>query len=272
MIEEGIAKIEALVRSSMGVTPAFAVTTLGDGHPVLVARQSEPVTLIDLEKYFDSPFRKRANMAFVAVASFVEYVNDHKDDQATILTGSADSGWIKATIDGDQRGVNNEVNGGWKEHNAMLKLGDSPDWKRWEEAAGEWMTQEQLAEFLEEMDHTVVEPDGATLIELVEKLKITSDRRFESSVNRTSGKVSLTYVDDVSVKGEVKFPEKLSICVAPFAFADPVDMLVHLRYRLREGSVRFCLKMHRPDVVKREAFDAVCAIVKDAVGLSVLLV
>ena len=101
---------------------------------------------------------------------------------------------------------------------------------------------------------------------------ITADRRFESSVNRQTGAMNFTYVEDTQqTKGVMKLPEKIAIMVAPWRFAAPVDMMVFLRYRLNEGKLSFYLKLDRPDMVLDEAFGFVVKDIEAAVGLPILM-
>lgn len=259
MIDQAIQKL-----LDIAAKPAEVVEV--NGRTVILKKDG---SVVDPENYLPNPYRKKADEQFISTESFCAYVNDHKTP-ATHLFGSVERGTFRAEIDYHERGA--KGNGQWRDHFAQLALPRSPDWDKWASHCGPGMSQTTLAEFLEEMDHTIVEPEGAAIIEIVEKLKLTSDRRFASSVNRATGAMSFEYAEDTQqTKGVMKLPEKILVHIAPWRFADYVDLVVFLRYRLSEGKLSFFMKMDRPDRVTDAAFASVVKKIEESIGLPVLM-
>lgn len=259
MIQEAIQKIIDLAPEPIEIKDV-------DGRKILVRKDGQ---VNDVEQYLPNPYRKKAEAVFISADSFCTYVNDHKTP-ATHLFGSVSLGEFTAAIDYHERGDTGKAS--WNTHSALLNLPRSPDWDKWAAHCGPGMSQTSLAEFLEEMDHTIIEPQAAAIIEIVEKLKLTSDRRFSSSVNRVTGAMAFEYAEDTNqTKGVMKLPEKILVHVAPWRFAEYVDLVVFLRYRLSEGKLSFFMKMDRPDRVTDEAFDSVVKKIEEKIGLPVLM-
>lgn len=129
------------------------------------------------------------------------------------------------------------------------------------------MGQERLADFLEEMDHTIIEPEAAEIVEIVTAMRVNSDKRFTSKVNRTDGSFTFEYSEEMDTKGTIKVPDKFSILVAPYRSAEYVELLVRLRYRINEGKLKFHYSILRPDRAQEDAFNQVCEAIEQKVGM-----
>lgn len=237
-------------------------TTIEDGGvPYMVV--PEGCSVEDAEQWLPKPVRVRCQPSFIDVDSFCEYVNDHKDSD-THVYASMDDGRIGAVIDHHTRTDNGPR---WGDHVPALHLQPTPDWERWMEKDGEAMGQELLADFLEEMDHTIIEPEAAAIIEVVTAMRVTSDKRFTSKVNRADGSFTFEYSEEHDTKATIKVPDKFSIHIAPYRSAEYVDLLVRLRYRINEGHVKFFYSILRPDRAQEDAFNQVCEAVEGKLSM-----
>lgn len=220
-------------------------------------------SLEEAEQLLVNPVRVRTEPAFVDVDSFCEYVNDHKDTHTHVYASMAD-GRIDAVIDHHTR-TGNEPR--WGDHVPALHLQPTPDWERWMEKDGDAMGQESLADFLEEMDHTIIEPEAAEIIEIVTAMRVTSDKRFASKVNRTDGSFTFEYSEEHDTKATIKVPDRFTIHIAPYRSAEYVDLLVRLRYRINEGRVKFFYSILRPDRAQEDAFNQVCEAIEGKLSM-----
>ena len=243
------------------------------------------------DDWLEAPRRAVAGHEFIEVDSFCEYVNSFKEPRSRIY-GSLSKGTFTCVLDDHSAGlvevgvtepddgtepksiVTMVTRPSHRSHRVMLDLTPTKDWKAWSDVDGEKMSQCEFAEFLETMDHTIIEPDGATLIEAVERLQLTSDYRLESKIDRTSGAVTLNYVNDVRQEEntKVKLPTRFFIAVSPYRSVDPVNIEAFLRYRPHGGHVSFVFQLRKLDDVLTEAFENVATEVAEKTGIKPLIV
>lgn len=256
--------IKTLVEIGKGRT-FHAPSTVAEGGKPFVVRASE-LQIEDVERLLPAPVRAKHAYQFSEAGSFTNYVNDHKEDRTHIFA-SMDSLKLTAVIDHTARGGNDPA---WGDHVANLALDETADWKRWVGADNQAMSQEKFADFLEEMDHTIEDPDAAHLIELVTKMRTSSTKKFTSNVNRQDGSFSLEYRDERDVADTWKMPDKITVSAAPFRGAAIVAFPVRIRFRQGDGKAVFFYSILRPDRIVEGAFKQVCSSVVEATGLEVL--
>lgn len=232
-----------------------------DGTPYMIV--PEGCNVVEAEQFLVNPCRVKSEREFVDIESFCEYVKDHKTSD-THIYASMQSGIIGAVIDHHTRTANEPR---WGDHVPALHLQPTPDWERWIASDGTAMGQENLADFLEEMDHTIIDPEAAAIIEIVTAMRVNSDKRFTSKVNRTDGSFTFEYSEEHDTKGTIKVPDKFTIHVAPYRSAEYVDLLVRLRYRINDGSLKFFYSILRPDRAQEEAFNQVCQAIQESVEM-----
>lgn len=230
------------------------------------------LSVVDMEQYLDRPVRKRASNVAIDQTSFCEYVARHATPGSTELFASLGKTVIVAIIDYHEAGGSGKA--GWKEHTATLDLTLTKEWEKWTKGEGKHMSQVEFAEFLEDLAHTVVIPDAASIIDIALNLQANVDVRFDSKINRFTGGSQLYYTEDVNngSKGQIKVPESMKVTVPPFRFSKPVDILVRLRVRIREGKAVFFYQLDRIDRILEEAFIDVAKDVAATTGISPLIV
>lgn len=226
-----------------------SVLELND-KPVAIALGPN-VKLTDIAPYLPLPVRVKAVQNFIELRSFTEYVNRFKTANTQIFASLGKS--VSAIID-----YHSEANvADWGDHRAVYLLQPSADWLKWLEFNGKGMDQVEFSDFLEDQWASIETPDSATLQEIILKFSATSNVKFDSAINRTSGAVNITYVDDTQIKGNLKLPDRLELAVQPFKTAKPVQMLARLRFRVQQGAVKFTYVLDRPDKVLEDAFERV---------------
>jgi len=210
------------------------------------------MSIVDVSQYLDKPLLKVEALKVCDALSFCEYVNKHKGD-GTLATCSVSGLNVQAVLD-----HHSMTEPGTRKHSCTLQLESSPDWKKWTGIDSRGMSQGEFADFLLEMDHTVIEPDAASIIEIATKLRLESNKKFESKVNMHDGSFTFHFSDEATqVKNQMKLPENIHVQVSPFRGAKIVNLPVKVRYRLNEGKLSLFFKVVNPHIAIEEAFYAV---------------
>lgn len=266
MIEAIETQLIDLIKNRGYQPPAQAFT---DDHGIPFLVLPKDLDLKEVENLMERPVRRREKPTFVDAGDFSTYVAAQKLD-GTIIFASRRSLAIKASIEHPKDG---KADPSWQEHVPSLQLQRDPDWKRWNDYNEKQMGQNEFAEFIESMGHTIIEPESARIIEMVEKMRVTSAMSFDSTINRTTGAVSMHYKDDVKqVEGDLKLPTNFAIYVAPFESANPVNVQIGLRWRHNAGKVTFSYSLVRPDIFEKECWETVCNLVEEKTACPVLQV
>lgn len=238
--------------------------------PILITMAEDGATVItELEKFGLRPTAKRGSQTFADVKSFCAYIKEHYQ-AGTILVGSYGSTDTKATFD-----WHSSEHPGFGDHTSILKLVKSPEWTEWIGSNGKPFSQTDFADFIEDQAHIVDESEGvdpARLIEVALNLRANVDCRYESKINMANGAYQLAYTESVTdqTKGSFKVPASFTITLRPFRGAKPVQMLVRLRYRVKDGAAMFHYKLDRPDRVLETALEEIWKGVEEGSGLPVL--
>lgn len=210
------------------------------------------------------------------VASFTAYVNQFKGN-ATQIFADPTSDKLTAVLDYHTPGKADRTT-----HRAVLDLQFSQEWAAWTGISGKQVEQKQFAEFVEENQLYILEPDGATVLEMVRNLKVTTNVEFASKVDLKSGRIQLTYneLEDskTSAKGEVmSLPDHFYLGLGVYEGEPRTDKVegrpitVLLRTRFPEKTkLAFIAKLMDQPAIKKAAFSAVCQRVANDVGIKVL--
>lgn len=218
-------------------------------------RNDETVQVHDLEKYLTRPRRQRGTVTVHDWRDFASLVNRLVDPYHTPVWCNVDNGTFTAVFDDHGR----EQVAGWRSHTAVLKLKDDPDWVRWLKADNDLVSQEQFALFLEDVAHTIVSPDAATLIEVATTFRASKKADYKGGVRLDNGDIALSYEEQTNASagkksGSVEIPQIFTVRIAPWRGVDPVELTARLRYRLNDGHLGIGFSLLRPDRAKDDAF------------------
>jgi uncharacterized protein YfdQ (DUF2303 family) len=210
----------------------------------------------DLRAWRSRPTRKTGTYLPATVQSFIEYVNRHYDQEHTTVWVHPSSGQVVAVLDDNAASET-----GWGDHRAVLTLEPTPEWLFWCRYDGELRTQEAFAEHIEEGMPEIVEPDGATMLELAQNFHATTDATFRSSIRLASGQQQLQYDQEVQATagraGDLKVPTMFLLAISPFVGEDPYKVAARLRFRVGGGKLQLGYWLDRPDKVKRDAIEQI---------------
>lgn len=169
------------------------------------------------------------------------------DDHAAILT------------DPDADEVINPA--GWRRDRARLELGATPSWDRWSKANRRMLDQETFANLVEDGLGDIIDPDAADLLDMVQTMQGTVGANWRASHRNRDGQVQVSYVENVETRagadGTLTVPQSITLRVAPFLGADPLEVNARLRTRVTGANLHIGIIIDRLeelliDTVERE--------------------
>jgi uncharacterized protein YfdQ (DUF2303 family) len=252
-------------------------------------------TVLSLKKFVDeyrtAPERKAGTSDLTTIDSFVAQVNRSKDEHTVIFADVADrkSPKLIAVFDYNEAGPKGAARFG--KHRAVYRYPVSDQWKAWTQAPLEGMTQVDFAEFLETRIMDVLDPasTGKTLtgfcaqlgitlaspqrlMELSRGLALHAEHQLLQNVNIGSGEMQLAFSEnhkDAS-GAPIKIPGGFAIAIPVFLNGPPYQLPVRLRYRAKDGQVRWTLQPQRVDEVWDDAVNESVAAVTTKTDLVTL--
>ena len=219
------------------------------------------------------PQRKKGRIALDDLESFVGYVNRHKIISSTTTYCKADyassSVSFLAVINDHASDFYGQQ---WRDHIASFTPTFSEEWKLWTRKEREAFGQVEFATFLEEQmgDIPTVEgmPTSNDLLQMALAFEANQDMRFKSSVRLQNGGVQMSFVqdDDNQTLQKMKMFDKIAIGIPVFWGGDAYQIDARLRYRVRDGGVKFWYELIRPDKVLEDATKTMIEKIKTDIG------
>ena len=200
-------------------------------------------------------------------ASLADYIKRHKDTRTEVWADET-----RHTITAILNSISaNGIDGyGWGDHRATYKATTTDAWNAWVALDGKLVDQTTFAEHIEDRAIDVVNPDGATMLELAQTFHATTQVRFESSKLLSSGERQLEYRETVDAKagraGKLDIPKEFALGLAPFRGSPTYKVTARLRYRILDGSLRLGYRLTRPGDVLDNAFNEVVDQVQKLLG------
>jgi uncharacterized protein YfdQ (DUF2303 family) len=232
----------------------LTTTTVHEDTSLVVARlrEDERIAVKNLEEHLDAPLRPRGTANLHDPSDFTGYVTRLANPQYTTVWADADRGSFVAVFD-DHADFDDA---GWRSHTATLALKDDPDWVKWLAWDNKLVGQAQFAEHIENMSHTVVDPDPATMLEIARTFDAHRNVMFRSGVRLDSGDVQLRYEETttakVGQKGDLEIPASFTVRIAPFLGVPTVIVPARLRWRITNGELAIGYALLRADHARRD--------------------
>lgn len=199
------------------------------------------------------------------VPSFLAYVQKFKGE-GTALFADRSSSQVTAHLDYHS----DAANPGERQHQAVLKLALSRQWKTWMGVNRKRQEQSAFGEFVEDSLPDVLEPDAARLLEAARNLVLTKEATFESRAKVADGSIRLCWEENVSQGkrdgGSIDVPERLKIAIPLFENGAPIEIEVRLRFKLDEGKVYFTLIIDQAEAALEAAFAEILQQIEKGTG------
>lgn len=208
-----------------------------------------------IEDREDAPRRQTGNTALRTSESFCEFVERGFVDGTTVCFASINNSYFSAIF--NYQGSKGAP--GWEDRTATLQLQHTTEWKRWIKADRTKFSQLELADFFDANIENIVEPDAASIVEMITALKVKRKAEFHSAVDQNTGFTNVQYTENTSgeaVKGSLDFFGKFTIGVSPFRGSDPYKVKCSLRFNIdNDNNLRVFFALINADLVEEAAFD-----------------
>ncbi len=231
-------------------------------HYAVVPAGTEIKSLKDMQYPWGlRPDRIFATVTLCDARSFCDYYKLYEDDRSRIFA-SPDLKRFTAIL--DYHGVGSDRQAEFLSHKATFQMTLDERWVTWRDRDTKSFTQKEFAEFIEDNNADIIDPSGATMLEVARDLKASMGGIFESKVTPLNGQIQMRYTETVDAKvgaGNILFPEFFKLNIPVFYGEKPVTIAARLRYRISGGALTFHYKLYRHNEILTNSFnDAVAAI------------
>ena len=235
----------------------------------------------------DKPGRRTGRLQVADLSSFLALVGRWKTDDS-IIWSDRQAGAFTATFEDHPEGAD-PSQAAWRDFSVTWNLAQGEAFRKCNEFEGRWHSQTDIALFLEERIGDVVEPGAvkgllneqtqrivelmgsnlataSELLTLSKGMTINVDSRMSTIENLDNGEAHIFYEEnhrDAS-GNKIKVPNAFVIALQIYDGAPPVAALVRLRYRAREGTVKWFLELHDKQKLVDFAFDDLSQKVSEA--------
>lgn len=205
---------------------------------VLPGESGWTAEVLELERHSPDPYRRRGQLKFRDVDSFVAYIHCHKDARTLVLADGR--GGVKAVL--NHHGCSDD-DAGWGDHVAVLEREMTKPYIAWLHVNEEWISHGRLATFLDDRIAEIAEPDGAMLQAIIENFSASQSIQFTRGARLDNGDVHLDYKVETSPAAGITIPSTLALLLRPFKDSSEFQVEAKLRYRIADGGAQFQFKI-----------------------------
>ena len=230
----------------------------------------EGMQVVDLSNFLpERPKRKQVNLSLTSVDSFVQYVNEQKNENTRIFGSiSGEPYSFRAII--DYHGINGQQPD-WCEHTVNVELALSEQFRTWRKISDGLMNQSDFVEFLKDNRLDIIQPDNGQILTLCMELDAHAESRCTSKVPTNNG-MAFSFVEDIQTtrNGEkVEVPSSILLNIPVFEGTEPVQIECDFKFRLAGGTMAFGIRMLGVEKMIRDAVNLARAEIESKVGVPV---
>lgn len=214
------------------------------------------------------PRRSKGERVVTELDSFLAELARRPLDERGTLWGTGSSGKLTAVYNDHDT---TPFIGGWRDDKLTLQLKADPDWAQWHAISGKYYGQTEFGDIVEELLHTVVNPDQADLLEIIDSVRASSRGQFESSITRSDGSQKLTYNTEISASAgkstrQLAVPQYVTLDLRPWE-GHPTSYQIDAYFRLRvqDGRLLLTIKLKPTRQIIRQAWQEITATVVQAI-------
>lgn len=256
----------------LGATP-YPIYKKEDGSgSFVIVPEGMKVHDIHMDGYAPGYISRKS--AFSLPDSFIEYLKDYiNSDGRTVVFANEQTDSFLGVIDYHMQPANITADDQGRRcaHHATMALTKDETYSRFASINGSWLSQLEMAQFLEENLVAVIAPDGSTLMELITKFEVAQNAEFKKAINMTSSTVELTFNQRDQVAGSFVVPRQITIVTPVYFGGQPKEIELFFRYKASGGNLSFKLDMHRKAYMERDAFLAIVTRIADTAMVPVYL-
>jgi uncharacterized protein YfdQ (DUF2303 family) len=265
-IEANVDIVDLVRRDATRVPEPYELSA-ATSYVLVKVREDERLEHRDLESALAAPRRARGNATVHDPSDFAELTNRLAQPDHTTVWANVQEGTITAVINDHGEPDEFDETAGWRDHRVTLQLQDDEDWVRWHALDGKGVDQAAFADFIENVSHTILRPDAATMLEVATTMSASRSVEFKQGTRLQTGDVQLTCVENTSAQagahGNVEIPEKVIVRIAPWLGVEPVELTARLRWRINQGRLAIGYQLLRSDRARRDAFAQLVAITRE---------
>lgn len=217
------------------------------------------------------PFRHEGIRVVTHVKSFLEELNRKELSDRSTLWASTSRSLVSAIYNDHTTSTP-----GSRDDVLSLKLVRDEDWVRWHDVSGKFFGQEDFSDMIEELLHTVIEPDHADLMEVIESVRVSVGSEFESAIRRSDGQQTLSYREDTKttagVNRDLEIPQTIKLLLRPWESADiRYEVNAWFRTRVVNGQLKLSIKLKPTRAIELAAWADLQEKIADFTGKPVYL-
>lgn len=245
----------------------------GDGNLWAVSTSGGGVEVIDTRgldaKYLERPLRKRGTATVFDAESFVLHLTKHNLPGETEVWADIEARTITAVYN-----ASSAIEAGHGDHRLVLQVRRTVAWLAWTKLNAKLLGQTEFAEHLEQRAQDVVEPDGASLLEIAQTFQANRSLAFESGRRLSDGNVKLQFAEETTAaagsRGELSIPDRFILGISPFEGSPGYRLQANLRWRIQGPNLSLGYVLIDPEKVIEDAFAEIVNTVGTAIDGAVL--
>lgn len=228
---------------------------LTGGRPFAVLPQE--TTVKDLEFLLETPTAKRGKVTVTELDSFIRYTKEFGESGTRIFADiKPDAATFVSILDYHEAGKDGGPR--WGRHRVTFDCIKTVEWNRWRSNDAKWLSQVDFAAFIEDNLAEIVEPSGATMLEIAKTLEAKSAVDFKSGVRLDNGDHQIKFTVETKAaagqNGDLTIPSEFALGIAPFNGGLAYKVKARLRYRIEDGHLKLRYELIQPHKV----IEAVC--------------
>ena len=243
------------------------VTTQGDRQKLIVP---EGYRLEDVTDKDRLAAHAAAAIVLDEKQALIDYVNRFREP-GSVLFADADKSEVRCVLDYHLASNGEDATTGARQHKATLKLRDSEEFQRWNAIAGQLVTQEVFADFLEENANDIASPDPAAMIDLARDLSASVGATFRSKVDLQSGDRVFNYARETTVDEKIVVPKIVELEIPLYQGEQPMRLRMAFRYSLGGGGLRLGVEWRRVQYQRLALFKEIAFAVAEGTGVPVFV-
>jgi len=235
---------------------------------VFAVLDGDTIQFADTDRWAEAPRHVVRNPRVTHPEGFVAYLEQreaHDDAYGVEVWADVERLSVHGILDGNR---------GWREDRVTLELRPSPEWEAWTARSGKLYDQLTFADFIEDQLSVIADPDGSTLLEIVQSIQGSTKATWQSADWLDNGARSFGWAEEVEGKagrkGNLVIPSRFTVGLRPFVGSEPFRVVANLRYRIERGGLAIGFKLPELDRIVEQAFNEVVAVISDGVACPVL--
>lgn len=256
-IEEALDNLsDNAVRLAYGVLPS---PTVPFRRHVVAVDVEHGLQVQTIDEEADQPFPRRAKgtRTVSETESFLAELARRGLGAQGTLWGNAPAGKLVAIY--NDHDPEPHV-GGWRDDQLILQLKADQDWLDWHAMSGKYYPQSEFGDRVEELLHTVVNPEQAELLEIIDTVRASTKGEFESGINRANGSQRLTFHTEISANAgkstnTLEVPQMVTLRLRPWeGHVTQWEVNAYFRLKIEGNRLLLAIKLKPTRQIVREAW------------------